>query len=158
MKTTILIFASFLLTGVLKAQVSIEALTSKFNAGHYYTWQGDKKGGQIKMLCQPKFGTLPHNSFYFRVGDNGNQDRKTTADAMAFVIGTDSFIVIRNIKHGEHELTEDFAHVDAVDGDVTTVTHFTTTGSGVDLKADGLTLYIKKGFTYTSKKAAEKAK
>src|SRR5688500_2751888 len=157
MKTILLIFASFLLACTIEAQ-SYENLMSKFNVGHYYTWQGDKKSGMIQVLCVPKFGTLSHNSFYFKVGENGNQDRKTTADAMAFVIGTDSFIVIRNIKHGEHEITEDFAHVDAVDGDVTTVTHYTTTGSGLDLKAVGLTLYIKKGFTYTTKKAAEKAK
>jgi hypothetical protein len=156
MKTTILIFASFLLANFINAQ-AIAEYTHKFNTGYYYTWQNDKKGGEIKLICQAKFGTLPHNSFYFKKGEAA-QDRITTKDAMAFVIGTDSFIVIRNIKHGEHDLPEDFAHVDAVEGDITTVTHYTGTGSGVDLKLDGLTLYIKKGFTYTSKKAAEKAK
>jgi hypothetical protein len=153
----ILIIVFVLLGSQLKAQ-SIDQLTTQFNAGHYYTWQSDKKGGQIKLLCQAKFGTLPHNSFYFKVGDDGKQDRLTTKDAMAFVIGKDSFIVIRNIKHGEHELPEDYAHVDAVEGDITIVTHYTGTGSGIDLKLDGLTLYIKKGFTYTSMEKAKKAK
>ncbi len=156
-KTIIFIFGSFLMTGLIKAQ-SFENLMSTFNVGHYYTWQGDKKGGMIKVLCQAKFGTLPHNSFYFKVGDDGKQDRLTTKEAQSFVIGKDSFIVIRNIKHGDAELVEDFAHVDAVDGDITTVTHYTITGGGGDAKADGLTLYIKKGFTYTTLKAAQKAK
>jgi hypothetical protein len=157
MKTRILMLGSFLLTGLINAQ-SVEQYTTQFTPGHYYTWQSDKKGGEIKLLCQAKFGTLPHNSFYFKVGDNGKQDRLTTKDAMAFVIGKDSFIVIRNIKHGEHELPEDFAHVDKVDGDITTVTHYTTVGGGGNGTLDGLTLYIKKGFTYTSLKAAQKAK
>jgi hypothetical protein len=156
-KMSILIVGAFLLTTWINAQ-SIDQLTTQFNPGYYYTWPGDRKIGEIKVLCQAKFGTLPHNSFYFKVGDNGKQDRLTTKDAMAFVIGTDSFIVIRNIKHGEHELPEDYAHVDKVDGDITTVTHYTTLGGSGNGNLDGLTLYIKKGFTYTSLKAAQKAK
>ncbi len=156
MKKLFLVSVLLLTCSIGRTQL-MENLTSKFSQGYFYTWQGDKKAGEIKVICVAKFGTLPHNSFYFKVGD-GKQDRKTTADAMSFVIGTDSFIVVRNIKHGEHELTEDFAHVDAVEGDITTVTHYTIAGGGGDAKADGLTLYVKKGFTYTSKKAAEKAK
>lgn len=151
----LLLLISLLFIGVQVKAQSFDHLTSSFNTGHYYKSDGTRVNGEIKIICAAKFGTLPHNSFYFKAGD-GNQEKYTTKDVIAFVIGTDSFIVVKNIEHGEAKLPEDFVHVDGVEGDITTVTHYTTTGN--EGEKVGLTLYVKKGIAYTSLKAAQKAK
>jgi len=137
----------------LKAQ-SIDNLTSSFNTGHYYKIDGTRVESEIKLTCLAKFGTNPHNSIYIK-GSDGKTDRLTTKEVSSFVIGADSFLIAKNIKHGEAELTEDFVHFDSVDGDITTVTHYTTTGNST---LNGLVLYVKKGVTYATLKAAQKAK
>lgn len=150
-----LFLISFILGGTQLHAQSFDKLTQAFNPGHYYKIDGSRVDGEIKIICGAKFGTLPHNSFYFK-GTDGKQEKFMTKDATSFVIGTDSFIVAKNIEHGEAKLTDDFVHVDGMEGDITIVTHYTTTGA--EGEKIGLTLYVKKGIAYNSLKAAQKAK
>lgn len=152
-KKILVIIGSIILQLQLDAQ-SIDNLTSTFHSGHYYKIDGTRVDSEIKLACLAKFGTNPHNSIYVKVGD-GKPDRLTTKEVSSFVIGPDSFLIAKNIKHGEAELTEDFVHFDSVDGDITTVTHYTTTGNAT---INGLVLYVKKGVAYATLKAAQKAK
>lgn len=153
-RSCITIIALTVLFTQLYAQSNIDNLASTFNPGHYYKIDGSRVDCDIKLACLAKFGTNPHNSIYVK-GNDGKSDRLTTKEVNSFVIGTDSFFVAKNIKHGESELTNDFVHFDSVDGDITTATHYTTTGNSTIV---GLVLYVKKGVAYSTLKAAQKEK
>jgi hypothetical protein len=154
MSKKILIIIGLILLGLQLNAQTIDNLTSTFNAGHYYKIDGTRVDAEIKIACLAKFGTNPHNSIYVK-GSDGKTDRLTTKEVKSFVIGADSFLIAKNIKHGEAELTEDFVHFDSAEGDITTVTHYTTTGNSTIV---GLVLYVKKGVAYETLKAAQKAK
>lgn len=152
--TKVLVIIGLTLVGLQLNAQSIDNLASTFNAGHYYKIDGARVDCEIKLACKAKFGTNPHNSIYVK-GSDGKEDRLTTKEVSSFVIGPDSFIIAKNIKHGEAELTEDFVHFDSVEGDITIATHYTTTGNAT---ITGLVLYVKKGVAYETLKAAQKAK
>ena len=152
MKKILIVIGLILFAARLNAQ-SIDNLTAGFNAGHYYKIDGSRVDCEIKLACLAKFGTGSHNSIYVKAGDK--TDRLTTKEISSFVIGSDSFFVAKNVKHGESELTEDFVHFDSMDGDITVATHYTTTGNA---KLTGLVLYVKKGVAYETLKSAQKAK
>lgn len=151
----ILLCQGLMLIGLMLHAQTFDQLTASFHSGHYYKTDGSRVEGEIKIACNAKFGTVPHNSFYFKVGD-GKQERYTTKDATCFVVGADSFIVVKNVEHGDAKIPEDFVHVDSQDGEVTIVTHYTTGGN--EFEKVGLTLYVKKGIAYNTLKAAQKAK
>ena len=89
-------------------------LAAPFVKGHYYTNDGKKIEGLIKFgrATFSAFGSKPGN-IKFKANSNSAPIKLTAEDISAFVIGTDSFAIVQNIKinsiNGEY--ARDFAQV-----------------------------------------------
>jgi hypothetical protein len=99
------------ITLTFQSQIS---LAEKFVPGYYYTKEGKRIDGLIKFnrATFSAFGSKPSN-IKFKTNSEAKPVKFTADDIQAFVIGTDSFAIIRNFKINSisGDYVRDFAQV-----------------------------------------------
>lgn len=90
------------------------SLGERFASGHYYTKEGNKIEGLIKFnrATFSAFGSKP-SSIKFKASSDAKTVKLTADDITSFVIGADSFAIIRNFKINSisGDYVQDFAQV-----------------------------------------------
>ena len=96
-----------------------------YQPGYYYT-KGDRKvEGEIQHIYHMRFGKGPQNYILFKGGDKG-KEKLTTSDISAFVIGKDSFAILKSFSvNNIVTLDEDFVRV-VKTGKINMYMHYTS--------------------------------
>jgi len=102
---------------------------TSYESGYYYTHSGEKFSGFIKWECSGWSREIGANYILFKSAAGEKKVRLTTNDIKAFVIGKDSFAIIKSIVRGIAKYDKDFARVVST-GSLTLYSHCEETKAG----------------------------
>lgn len=95
---------------------------TSYEQGYYYSHTGEKISGLIKWECSGYLRETGANFILFKPAKGEKKVQLTTNDVKAFVIGKDSFAIIKSIARGITKYEKDFARVVST-GSITLYSH-----------------------------------
>jgi hypothetical protein len=103
---------------------------TSYEPGYYYTTEGEKISGLIKWKCSGYSRETGANYILFRPVAGEKKVRLTTKQVNAFVVGQDSFGIIKSVaRSGMTQYDKDFARI-VVTGYITLYSHCQETKAG----------------------------
>lgn len=103
---------------------------TSYEQGYYYTTEGEKISGLIKWECSGWSREIGANYILFKPAEGQKKVRLTTKEVKAFVVGRDSFSIIKSFaRSGMTQYDKDFARI-VVAGYMTLYSHCQETKAG----------------------------